>query len=303
MNKSRSPYDLDDNETYRRWRDRKLAGAAQTPGDLVVEIRHPENLGEAEFDALMQRLRRNNMALYDTGGKAVSKAALRQFGRQFGLVNLDANPYSDEDAVTSLKVKSRREGAIYIPYTSRAISWHTDGYYNSPERQVRGLILHCARPAAKGGENAIMDPDMAYIHLRDLNPHFIRALSDKEAMSIPPNEVNDFIERGESAGPVFSLTRSGALHMRFTARKRHIRWKDDAMTKEALKALMVFLGSDTPYIYRHLMQPGQGLIGNNPLHDRAGFSDDGADSARLLYRARYHDRIAGTQVETTGEIS
>ncbi len=302
MNKSRSPYDLDDDETYRRWRDQKLAKAARTLSDLVVEIRNPENPGGAEFDALMQRLRHNNMALYDTGGKAVSKAALRQFGLRFGLVNLDANPYSDEDAVTSLEVKSCRDGAIYIPYTSRAISWHTDGYYNSPERQVRGLILHCARPAAKGGENAVMDPDMAYIHLRDLNPQFIMALSDKEVMSIPPNEVNDFIERGESTGPVFSLTRPGALHMRFTARKRHIRWKDDDLTKEALKALMAFLGSDTPYIYRHLMQAGQGLIGNNPLHDRAGFSDAGADNARLLYRARYYDRIAGTEVEATGGI-
>jgi hypothetical protein len=294
---SLNPYDLDDLDAYRRWRDVKLENAPSSASELVVEIKDPEAPSASEFTALMTRLRRCNMALYDTGGRDVSKSALRHFGQKFGLLRLDANPYSDEDAVTSLKVKSREDGAIYIPYTSRPISWHTDGYYNTAERQVRGILLHCAQPAARGGENAVMDPEMAYIHLRDLNPDYIAALSAEDAMSIPPNEVNDFIERGESTGPVFSLLESGALHMRFTARKRHIKWKDDPLTTEAVAALMAFLNSDTPYIYRHLMQKGQGLIGNNPLHDRAGFSDEGSDKEpRLLYRARYHDRIAGTEL-------
>ncbi|HHK74613.1 MAG TPA: taurine catabolism dioxygenase TauD [Rhizobiales bacterium] len=294
---SPNPYRLDNPDGYLRWREKKLENAPRSAGDLVVEIKDPEDLKKSEFDALMTRLRRWNMALYDTGGRDVSKAALRHFGLKFGLSRLDANPYSDEDAVTSLKVKSRENGAIYIPYTSRPISWHTDGYYNSAERQVRGILLHCAQPAASGGENAIMDPEMAYIHLRDLDPEYITALSADDAMSIPPNEVNDFIEREESVGPVFSVLDQGALHMRFTARKRHIKWKSDPVTTKAVAALMDFLDSDTPYIYRHLMQKGQGLIGNNPLHDRAGFSDEDPDAApRLLYRARYHDRIAGTDV-------
>jgi hypothetical protein len=36
-----------------------------------------------------------------------------------------------------------------------------------------------------------------------------------------------------------------------------------------------------------------GLISNNILHDRTGFQDD-SDRKRLLYRARYYDRVAGT---------
>jgi hypothetical protein len=36
-----------------------------------------------------------------------------------------------------------------------------------------------------------------------------------------------------------------------------------------------------------------GLVCNNVLHDRAGFTDRG-DARRLLYRARYHDRVGGT---------
>ncbi len=289
-----SPFDLANNDAYRYWRDDKLEKAARSPGELVVEISDPGNISAAEHEALMLRLRHNNMALYDTGGTTISKAEIRALGRNFGLVNLDANPYSDEDAVTSLKVKPLAEGAVYIPYTSRAISWHTDGYYNSAKRQVRGIILHCARPAVRGGGNALMDVDMAYIHLRERNPDYIHALCHENAMSIPRNEVNDFIEREESTGPVFSVLESRALHMRFTARKRYISWRDDVLTRKAVAELMKLLNSDTPYIYRHLMQAGQGLIGNNPLHDRAEFSDseEGGGAGRLLYRARYYDRIA-----------
>jgi hypothetical protein len=39
------------------------------------------------------------------------------------------------------------------------------------------------------------------------------------------------------------------------------------------------------------MQPGMGLLCNNVLHDRSAFTDD-ALNPRLLYRARYLDRIA-----------
>jgi hypothetical protein len=36
-----------------------------------------------------------------------------------------------------------------------------------------------------------------------------------------------------------------------------------------------------------------GLLCNNVLHDRAAFDDDAA-APRLLYRARYHERIASS---------
>ena len=38
------------------------------------------------------------------------------------------------------------------------------------------------------------------------------------------------------------------------------------------------------------LQPGMGLLCNNVLHDRSAFSDDPA-RPRLIYRARYYDRI------------
>ena len=46
---------------------------------------------------------------------------------------------------------------------------------------------------------------------------------------------------------------------------------------------------------RYRLQPGEGLISNNALHCRSGFRDDPATGrTRLVYRARYYDRIADT---------
>jgi len=93
---------------------------------------------------------------------------------------------------------------------------------------------------------------------------------------------------------VFSLENgSGALHMRYTARTRSIRWKEDAVLQKAVDFLRDLLDSDVPWLIRHRLQAGQGIICNNVLHRREAFSDDTA-RPRLLYRARYHDRIRAT---------
>jgi len=81
--------------------------------------------------------------------------------------------------------------------------------------------------------------------------------------------------------------------MRYTARTRSIAWKDDPAVKAAVAALEDILASPSLYVFRGKLEPGMGLICNNVLHDRAGFTDcDGRK--RFIYRARYYDRIAGT---------
>jgi len=147
-------------------------------------------------------------------------------------------------------------------------------------------MLYCETPAPEGGENALLDHEIAYIHLRDANPDYIRALSQADAMTIPANEVNDHVERPDRPGPVFSVDAGGHLHMR----KRNIMWKNDVMTREAALVLGDFLASDSPWIFRATLQTGQGLICNNVLHDRSGFNDSD-EQKRLLYRLRFYDRV------------
>lgn len=129
--------------------------------------------------------------------------------------------------------------------------------------------------------------------LREKNPDYIRVLMGQDVMTIPCRTEQGEVAREEETGPVFSITADGELHMRFTERQRNIVWKDDPLTLEAVAYLKELLASDSPYIFRGRLEPGMGLISNNILHDRSAFSDD-TSHKRLLYRARYYDRVEGT---------
>jgi hypothetical protein len=78
--------------------------------------------------------------------------------------------------------------------------------------------------------------------------------------------------------------------MRYTERAHNIIWNDSAITLVAVKALEYLLHSDDPAIFRLTLQPGWGLISNNVLHDRSGFTDD-KNATRLLYRLRYFEGV------------
>ena len=114
---------------------------------------------------------------------------LRAFGAQFGLRRLDHHLCAEEDGISELTVaEADQRGALkgeFIPYTNHRLGWHTDGYYNDAEHRIRAILLHCAQPALEGGENAFMDPEIAYIMLRDENPAFITALMHRHDQAPP----------------------------------------------------------------------------------------------------------------------
>ncbi len=289
-----NPFDLTDSAAYARWREQKLARAITNTNDLIVEIDNPRALTAAEHYALLERCRRSNMAIYVTRKESGDDQMVRELAQQFGLTQLDANWLADDEGVTHITVSEGDElRQTYIPYTNRPIKWHTDGYYNPPERQILAMVLHCVRSAGQGGENQLMDHEIAYIQLRDANPDFIRALSAPGAMTIPERTDENSIARAAQAGPVFSVDAGGNLAMRYTARTRSIVWKQDATTLAAVAKLEQLLAADSPHIHRARMESGMGLLCNNVLHDRSAFVDDPANP-RLLLRARYLDRIAGT---------
>jgi len=288
-----SGFDLKDRDGFQRWRDWKLAQHPNSFDELVIEVEDPARLRGNERAALHSLIQRCNFVTYASrSGDHSDKDRIRDLGRQFGLSNLDQNMCADDDAISALEVADDALHAAYIPYTNRPISWHTDGYYNSAEHQIRGLILHCVRPADQGGSNQLMDHEMAYLLLRERNPDYVAALTHPQAMCIPPNEVNGEIIRPEICGPVFSTDALGHLHMRYTARGRNIRWRDDALTRAAVSALSEILKEGSRYHFEHKLEAGQGLICNNILHTRSSFEPH---SRRLLYRARYFDRISEPQ--------
>ncbi|MFU8837675.1 MAG: TauD/TfdA family dioxygenase [Thiohalomonadaceae bacterium] len=286
-----NPFLLGDEAAYRQWRVDKLRDYPRSSAELIVDVADPFQLTAAEHEQLASLLRRCNMAIYRTRlGSNPDKAIPRALAERFGLRRLDSNLLADEDGLSSITVSSEGDRPTYIPYTNRPINWHCDGYYNTGAQQIRGMLLHCVQDAADGGDNRLLDPEIIYLQLRDIDPAHIVALMAEDAMSIPPGRDGEGEERAASVGPVFSLDAEGHLHMRYTARKRNIAWKDDALTRAALAALEGLLEDDNPYRFRAHLEPGMGLICNNVLHTRDGFTDLPDAPKRLLYRARYFDR-------------
>ena len=290
---SGSPFDLANESAYRAWRDAKLAAYPRSVDELIVPLADPRHLTAAEITALEDRCARANMAIYSAKLPPADKSIPMQLGRQLGLVRLEGNYLADEDGLSSITPADDDGGGVrgdYIPYTHKPINWHTDGYYNALDRRILGMTLHCAQDAESGGENALLDHEIAYIQLRDINPDYVAALMQPDAMTIPARMDEDNVARPEQSGPVFAADPAeGFLFMRYTARTRSIVWKADAVTQAAVKALAGILAS-SEYILTARLGPGMGLICNNVLHTRSGFSDS-PDHRRLLYRGRYYDRL------------
>ena len=288
-----SPFELAKSDSWLRWRDRKLSQAPASLNELLVEIDDPRTISASEHQAVLERCRRSNMAIYVSAlGGEEGTYIPRAVGMRFGCNNINHNRGAEEDAVTALTVQDDQLHAPYIPYTNKEIHWHTDGYYNRLDLQNYSNLLHCVRPAMEGGENGLMDHEMAYLLMREERTDYVRALMREDAMVIPNHVVDGEELRPERVGPVFMVTAAGNLHMRYTMRKRNIVWNQDPLVQEAVAWLEQLLKSDCEHIFHATLQSGWGLISNNVLHDRSTFEDgDDPASKRLLYRARYYDRI------------
>jgi len=297
-----SPFYVENEAAYQRWRAAKLDRYPVTAEELVVPVDNPLWLTDAEAEAMRSICRKTNMVIYAGRARREDKEIPRAVGERFGLRRLDSNMLADDAGITSLQVVPGKSQRGYIPYSNKRLLWHTDGYYNSADNRIRAFVLHCVQPAAEGGENSLLDHEIAYILMRDANPDYIKALMAPDAMTIPANTEAGVETRPAVTGPVFSVDPIGAnLHMRYTARTRSIEWKQDAATRAAVQFLENLLAGASPYMFRHTMAAGEGLMCNNVLHNRTAFTDDADHGiARLVYRARYYDRVHGTNFNEAG---
>lgn len=294
------PFSLDDEPAYGRWRAHKLRRYPPSVEVQRVSIARLGRMNAAQQDDLVTVCRRANFALYQTDsedpGAPPTMKELRAFAERLGLVRFDRHLWAPEEGIVTLRRETDSARASYIPYTDRPMKWHSDGYYNTPDAAVRGVIMHCVTPAAEGGANWLLDPEMVYIAMRDANPAFIEALMHPGVMTIPENTPEPDAHRPAVSGPVFSVDPTdGSLHMRYTARTRSVRWKDDAVTRDAVAFLEEFLTAPVSFAFRVCLKAGEGIVCNNVLHNREAFNDaPDTKRQRLLWRARYRDRIAGT---------
>lgn len=261
---------------------------------LMVSIDNPAQLRDEERRALLENCRLYNLSFYrlrrriraDARDPAADKKMLLQLSSQLGLDRPIDNPCADENHISHIEVSSR--GEPYIPYTNKALGWHTDGYYNGAERTVRSFAMHCVRPAAHGGENLYFDPAVLFALLMDEDADYVSALRHPETFRIPAN-VQTGNERASSVHAVFNYDAERVLFMRYTQRARNVQWRNETMTQKALAFIREVLDTPSRFRLRYKLQAGEGVIANNVLHNRAAFKD-GLTGKRLLYRARWRTR-------------
>lgn len=293
MKKTKTYSIIDSDSDYFAWREQKLSQYPLQIINLIVDINNPYQLSLLERQHLAAALQQANLVIYRFAqADTVGKNALTQFGAQLGLQRIDTTLCTEASGITALQVVSAGEAQDYIPYSNQPLSWHTDGYYNAPDAQVRALLMYCVRPALSGGENCYVDHELAYIHLRDTDPRFIPALMQAKVMTIPANIQQGQVVRAAHTGPLFQFDAQGHLHMRYSGRRRYIEWLPDDLVQAAVACLREFLASDSPYHLRYRLNAGEGVLCNNVLHNRTGFQE-GMDEAeqRLIYRIRYYDRL------------
>ncbi len=288
---------------YDAWREQRLGGYPVAWDESIVTLADMMNPSDTELLRIVNFCAKYNMAIYDSasqGQKLIPQkdiaAALAGFCARLGLTSMEQHRSAQLGGVVAIEKNvgdgpSDRRGG-YIPYTDKPLSWHTDGYYNAPVDRIRAMVLHCRQDALEGGVSELLDPEIVYIRLRDENIDYVKAFMHPQAMIIPENTDPRSPYRPDSVGPVFEVDeKTGALHMRYSARARNIIWRDDPTTLKARDFLTEVLKTD-PLIARYKLKSGQGVICNNVLHNRTGFIDaSDAGATRLLYRIRYKERI------------
>lgn len=288
-----SPFSLHNETGYQLWKYNKLNHYPIRIDDLIVHLHDPRNLTIKEKTALNLLIKKTNMAIYDsTFGPDPDKGIIIRLGHQLGINRLDHHLCADADNITTLKVVHENPRQTYIPYTDKSIQWHNDGYSNPDQHKIRSLILHCVSPADEGGINALFDHEIVYMMIREKSPAYIKALMSANAVTIPAHYQAGNLIRPAYTGPVFSIDRHHNLHMNYTDQGINIHWNSDPTLHAALHYLKDILNADAdhPYLFKIKLHSGQGIICNNVLHNRSAFNNT-QKQTRLLYRARYYNRI------------
>ena len=281
-----------DPKAVARWCDARREAHAAGDAGQWIEIEDPARLRKTEREAIASRCARFNLALYRFARAGTDPDALSAFASAMGLERRDLTLGADRRGIASVRVARDAHGRRMIPFTPRALNWHTDGYYNAPEQSVRAVVMHCAAPALSGGETTLLDPDLVYAAMHAQDPALVEALAHPCAMTIPEHDVDGATVRPARTGPVFRfLDHPPGLHMRYTMRTRSIRWRPTPATARAVAALEAAIASLSAHHVHVRLEAGEGVICNNVLHRRTAFVD-GEGSHRMVLRIRSFDPIS-----------
>lgn len=230
-------------------------------------------------------------------------SAVEQLHRQLSLTEHDAGVLQNGAGLSLLQDLSGTASGRFVPYTARAMGWHTDGYYNDPAQALRCFTLHCIHPAASGGTLTVVDPELLLIALYDDDPGLVTHLCHPLCMTLPANKDDVGHNRPDRHVPVLFRHTDGSFGMRFTTRTQHINWYS-ADTRVAAERLAELIDHCAHWHHSVRLNSGEGIITRNILHRRDAFTDDSALPARQMLRGRYLQQptVAG-QLTIGGPLS
>lgn len=279
-------FDLASDDDYLKWRDEKLAAYPGNVGDLVVELGDMTAIQPAERTKILETVERANMCVFTAGAAELDMASLLALGRQLGITRTDKStrhPKSDE--LTDSGILNHA-----IPFSTRHCNWHTDATYYGSDNPIEALFLLCKRPALEGGSNKVLDHEMLYIHLRDKSPDALDVLMNRDCFNYR-NPATGEVD-AQRGGKVFWTNADGHLCHRFSFRKTDMAWSDESDVAAARDVLESLISNESAHVIEGRLESGMGLISNNVLHTRERLVDsDDAAKKRLLFRARFHDRV------------
>jgi hypothetical protein len=279
-------FDLGSDEDYLRWRDEKLAAYPRNIGELVVELGDMTAPTPAEKRRILETVERANMCVYTAGAAELEMASLLALGQQLGVSRTDKSArHAQSDELTDSGILNRA-----VPFSTRHCNWHTDATYYGSGNPIQALFLLCKRPAVEGGSNKVLDHEVLYIHLRDKDPGALDVLMNRDCFNYR-NPATGEIDP-QRGGKVFWTNADGHLCHRFSFRKTDMAWSGDADVAAARKVLESLISDEPAQVIEGRLESGMGLISNNVLHTREKLVDsDAAAQKRLLFRARFHDRV------------
>jgi alpha-ketoglutarate-dependent taurine dioxygenase len=272
-------------EDYKRWKDKKLESFTSNLDHLTVHISNPNSVSKPEKNKVISLIDSNSMAFFNIDNiNYRDKLSIKKFAFQIGLSDYELDSQSDDDGLTEItEHEHNNKISEYIPYTTKELNWHTDGYYNTRDNSILSWLLFCDTPSKKGGVNTYLDHEISYILFNESSGK-IKDLMLETACCIPENILT---KRKEVHNPVYMFDNE-KLHMKFSMRKKNIIWNDACL--EAINILKSIINDSFEYHVTKKFTEGEGVITNNVIHKRTAFTNS-ENKNRLLYRLRSKRRV------------
>ena len=266
---------------FLRWAEEKEKNIPHNVNEILVNIHDINNVKISEISKIKETINRYNSCIYSSKVALKINTNLLKFVVSVGIRTYDCNNIESNEISTITPLQNNKIN--YIPYTDKSLNWHTDGYYD--RKSIFSWLLHCVNPATQGGENYLLDHELA---LREyvLRNDDVNNLMAEDALTIPESKNTS---RSEISTYIFSFKNQyKKLHMRFSMRKDNIGTSPKASS--SIRKLREIIENDcAKYSLTYKLQKNEGIITNNILHGREAFKDDKVK--RKLLRIRSYERL------------